>query len=102
LCLALVDVRATRGGEDDELLDLVKEMLGFYYDEYSKKGAKPFFNGKEIIRTFSLPEGRLVGEVIEKISEGVETGAVRNKKEAIAFVRQWLSTKEGSPGQTKI
>jgi poly(A) polymerase len=98
LCLALVDARATRGDEDDELRDLVKDMLCFYYDEYLKKMPKSLFNGKEIIKTFSLPEGRLVGEVIEKISEGVETGAVRNKKEAIAFVRQWLSTKEGLPG----
>lgn len=98
LCLALVDVRATRGDEDEELLGLVKDMLCFYYGEYLKKRPKPLFNGKEIIKTFSVPEGSLVGEVIEKISEGVETGAVRNKKEAIAFVKQWLSTKEGSPG----
>jgi tRNA nucleotidyltransferase/poly(A) polymerase len=95
LCLALIDVRATIGAEDEELLGLVKDMLRLYYDEFALKRPAQLLNGTEIVKTFKVPEGRLVGEVIEKISEGVETGVVRNKKEAIRFVRQWLSTKEG-------
>ena len=95
LCLALVDVRATIGCEDEGLLAMVRGMLRLYYDEFELKRPAALLNGTEIVKTFKLSEGRLVGEVIEKISEGVETGAVRNKKEAIRFVRQWLSTKEG-------
>jgi tRNA nucleotidyltransferase/poly(A) polymerase len=95
LCLALVDVRATIGAEDTELSARVRAMLRLYYDEFEKKRPERLLNGTEIVKTFKVPEGRLVGEVMEKISEGVETGAVRNKKEAISFVRQWLSTKKG-------
>ena len=95
LSLSLVDVRATIGADDEELLAAVGAMLTLYYDEFEKKRPERLLNGTEIVKTFKVPEGRLVGEVIEKISEGVETGAVRNKKEAIRFVRQWLSTKEG-------
>ena len=96
LCLALIDVRATIGSEDAALLDMVGAMLRLYYDEYRFKSPRALLNGTEIVKTFNLSEGRLVGEVIEKISEGVETGVVRNKKEAIRFVREWLSAREGA------
>jgi putative nucleotidyltransferase with HDIG domain len=83
LFLALADARATRGGEDEELRSLVEMMLSFYYDVYSKKEQKPILRGKEIMETFGIPEGVLVGEIMRKVAEAVETGAVRSKKGAV-------------------
>lgn len=93
LCLALIDARATRGSEDPGLLAVVRDMTAFYYDVYTKKRPGPVLTGTEIMKTFRIPEGRLVGEITSKIAEGVETGAVRTKKEAALYVRQWLKKK---------
>lgn len=92
LCLALVDARATRGAEDTELLGVVRDMLRFYFDTYIKKMPQPIMTGAQVMKAFNLPEGPLVGEILKKIAEGVESGTVRTKKDAVAFVRKWLKT----------
>ncbi|GMR04465.1 MAG: HD domain-containing protein [Thermodesulfobacteriota bacterium] len=93
--LALADARATRGCEDRHLFALTRKMVAFYFDEFLKKRPRPLLNGREIMETFGLEEGRLVGQVMEKISEGVETGAVRNRDEAVEYIKDWLS--KGNP-----
>ncbi len=93
VCLALSDARATRGGEDPELLKAANELLDFYYATYIKKKPRPILSGNEIMKAFNIPEGRLVGEVIGKISEGIEKGIVKNRKEAIAYLKEWFSRK---------
>ncbi|MFQ5442788.1 MAG: HD domain-containing protein [Thermodesulfobacteriota bacterium] len=95
LLLALADARATRGGEDAELAGLTREMLSFYSGVYVKKRPRPLMNGREIMEIFSLSEGRLVGNVIKKISEGVEAGVITNKKEAMEYIRGWLKERKG-------
>ncbi|MBI5887338.1 MAG: HD domain-containing protein [Deltaproteobacteria bacterium] len=90
LLLSVADVRATRGGEDRRFLKFVNEMLRFYYEHFLKKRAAPLMNGREIMRVFKIPEGPLVGEIIKKISEGIEAGVVKDKKEAKAYVRKRL------------
>ncbi len=103
ICLALADARATLGAEDAELLKVANELLDFYYGTYIKKKPKPLLSGNEIMKTFGIPEGRLVGEVIGRISEGVEKGVIRNKKEAIVYIKKWLSRKasgEKFPGES--
>lgn len=99
LCLSLCDARATRGAEDEELSALVKEMLKFYYGVYVRKKPKPLLNGKEIMKTFGVPEGPDVGGIIRKISEGVEAGVVNNRKEAVAYVKKWLAVRPDEKGR---
>jgi len=94
ICLARADARATRGAEDRELLKVAGELLEFYYGTYLRKKPRPLLTGTEIMKTFRLPEGRLVGEVIERVSEGVEKGVIKNKKEAESYIKAWLSRKE--------
>lgn len=90
LLLALCDARATRGGEDEGLLKVVREMLDFYYAVYTRRKPRALLDGNEIMRTFNVPEGSMVGEIMDRISQGVESGRVRNKKEAAAYVKDWL------------
>ncbi|MBI5810034.1 MAG: HD domain-containing protein, partial [Deltaproteobacteria bacterium] len=99
LCLSLVDARATRGKEDEGLLRLVIGMLGFYYQSYAKKRPKPLLNGNEIRMAFGVPEGRTVGAIINKISLGIEAGDIRNKKDAVIYVRRWLRDRDKRAGQ---
>ncbi len=93
LCLALADARATRGGEDPELYAIVLDMLSFFYDTYSKKKPKPLFTGKEIMEAFGVGEGPIVGEIINEINNAVESGLIRNRKEALRHIREWLREK---------
>lgn len=93
LLLALADARATGGGEDEGLLRTVREMAAFYCDVYTKKRPRALFTGREVMKTFGVQEGRIVGEIMEKISEGVEQGAIRNRKDAVVRIRKWLAEK---------
>lgn len=93
LCLALADARATRGGEDPELYAVVIEMLGFYYGPYSRKKPRPLLTGDEIKEAFGVEEGPIVGEIIRELNEGVERGEIRNRKEALKHIREWLKGK---------
>ncbi|MBI5562601.1 MAG: HD domain-containing protein [Deltaproteobacteria bacterium] len=94
LLLALADARATRGGEDEALLNAVRGMIAFHYEVYTRKRPKPVLTGTEIMKTFRIPEGPLVGEAMAWIAEGVESGAVKTKKDAVAFVRERLMERQ--------
>lgn len=94
LLLALADARATRGEEDTELLAVAAAMFSFYWGQYTRRRPKPILGGREIMKAFKVPEGRIVGEIIGKISEGVEKGVVTDRKEAIAYVREWLKSRK--------
>jgi len=98
LCLALADAKATRGGEDPALLEVVLETLRFYYDVFLVKRPAPLMTGCDVISSFGLSEGPLVGEVLRKVSEGVETGAVRNELEALEYAGKWLRSKQSDSG----
>lgn len=90
LCLALADARATRGGEDQELFSVVMEMLEFYYGPYSRKKPKPLLTGDEIMEAFGVREGPIVGDIISELDNGVERGEIRNRKDALRHIREWL------------
>ena len=98
LCLALVDARATRGGEDPELFQAALELLRFYYGEYLLKKPEPLMTGRQVMDAFHVPEGPEVGRILRKMNEGIESGEIRNKKEATAFIRRWLKEKQGDTG----
>lgn len=98
LCLALVDARATRGGEDPELYDVVLDMMRFYYGVYIMRKPAPLMTGRQVMEAFKVPEGPVVGEILRKMNEGVEMGVVRNRKEAAAYIRKWLKEKNGDTG----
>jgi len=91
LLIGLSDARATRGAEDRALFSVVMDMMDFYFDVYSKAKPRPLMNGREIMIAFGVPEGPAVGEIIKKISEGVEEGILHDKKNAVRYIKDWLS-----------
>ncbi len=95
LFLSLADARATRGGEDKGLFRLVMDMLAFYFETYSRKRARPLMNGDEIMETFGVPEGRLVGEIMSVMADGIEAGRIKTRRQAVAAIRKWLSSGRG-------
>lgn len=95
ILLALADARATRGSEDFYLLDVAASVLSFYYSTYTRRRPRPLLTGKEIMDLFGVPEGWEVGLIIAKISEGVETGAVSTRDEAVELVKRHLGAGGG-------
>ncbi len=91
LLCALADARATRGGEDKRLFALVSRMLKFYFSVFIVKRPALLLNGRDVMEIFSIPEGRLVGDILRKISEGLEAGAIADKQGAILYIRDWLA-----------
>lgn len=95
LLLALADARATSGRRDSALEALVSEMIDFYYGVYLKKRPRPILTGEEIKRIFSLPEGRIIGELLSEVAKGVEDGMIKTKKDALSRVRRSLDERRG-------
>lgn len=91
ILLSLADARATRGSEDKRLLAAVRDLLAFYLGAYKKKKPRPVLNGREIMRAFDIGEGRLVGEIMRLVAQGVQAGTVSGKKDAVAYVKERLA-----------
>ncbi len=90
LLLALADARATSGRRDEALEAMAAEMIEFHYGVYLKKRPRPILTGDELKRIFSLPEGRIIGELMSEVAKGVEDGMIKTKKEALSHVRRSL------------
>lgn len=95
ILLALADARATRGSEDPALLEAARGLLSFYYTTCARRRPRPLLSGDEIIEEFKVAEGREVGEIIAKISEGVEAGEISTRAGAIEYVNRWRSSGSG-------
>ncbi|MBI3398042.1 MAG: CCA tRNA nucleotidyltransferase [Deltaproteobacteria bacterium] len=95
LLLAFADARATRDGDDPELASLVRDLIGFYYKVYSVKKPKPILNGEEVMDIFNIPEGVIVGRILNKLAEVEGEGIVKSKRDAVKFINNWLEESEG-------
>jgi len=93
LFLSIADARATRGSEDHELEELVKELIPFYFDTYRVRKMPPILKGDEIMKIFQIPEGIIVGRILKKVQEAEGMGIVNDKEEAVEFIRGWLHGK---------
>jgi poly(A) polymerase len=95
LLLALADAKATRGGDDPTLLAVVREMVAFYYDTYKAEESKPLLTGSDVMTLFGMPQGALIGRVLDEVVRAEEEGAVGNREEAVRHIREWLSSEGG-------
>jgi len=97
ILLSLADWRATRG----PLINYRKRkrhervMLGlvdFYLSEKKKKPLPKLVNGDDIMHRFKLDQGKLVGRILEKITEEQNVGRIRNKTEAYALAKRVIKS----------
>ncbi len=59
-------------------------------------------DGRDLMDTFKLAPGQIIGLMLEAIREGQAGGEINTKDEALAFAENWLSNqKEGSDGESK-
>lgn len=93
---ALADHRATYPPglgrpEEQALLGVINRLLVAYFENHTQVVDPPLLlSGRDIISTFGIGEGRLVGQLLRRLKEAQATGAVDTRAEALAFIETEL------------
>ncbi len=95
LTLSLADRRASRGPaatEENEQLhyQVTIELLREWFYQAEKWHPKPLLTGEDLIQTFHLQPGPLIGQLLQKLEEAMVLEEVKTREEALIFLRQFL------------
>lgn len=97
--LALADGLASRKLHFDQFLkeslpedfrrikEVAKELIRYYFEEFSQKTPAPLLDGREIMGALGLPEGRAVGSLLAQLREAEMGGMVGTREEALDFLK---------------
>ena len=105
LFLALADYLASRGplasiGEWKKHCQLINYILAEYDKQQARISPLKLINGHDIMDTFGLAPGPLVGQLLATVNEAHASGELSNREEALALVQRELSTV--SKQQTRV
>ena len=64
-----------------------KELLEYYYEDFSPRPPGPLLNGKEIMKSLRLTQSPLVGRLLGMLKEAEASGRVRSREEALEFIK---------------
>jgi putative nucleotidyltransferase with HDIG domain len=93
LLLALADTLAVWGprldeGRWDDVLSGVETLWAAYFEEQGRVVAPPpLLNGRDLI-AMGIPQGPVIGRLLDELREAQATGEVATEEEARAFVRR--------------
>jgi uncharacterized protein YfeS len=73
--------------EAKKIKEITDGLLGFYTDEFNQKSTLPLVDGEEIMRALGIPQGKIVGTLLNKLKEAEISGKVRTKEEALQFLK---------------
>lgn len=68
----------------------VRKMLNKYYYHKERILPKPLVRGDEIMESFNLPQGPLIGKLLKRVAEIQAGGKLKNKEEALQFLKKTL------------
>ncbi len=74
-------------GEAKKIKKIIDDLVRFYIEEFTQKSAKPLVDGKEIMGALGIPQGKVVGTVLNKLKEAEISGRVRTREEALQFLK---------------
>ncbi len=63
------------------------ELLRYYYGEFTQKPQKPLLDGKEIMETLGVPQGKAIGVLLDRLREAEVAGKVQTREEALKFLK---------------
>ena len=66
---------------------ITDDLLRYYAEEFAPKSAQPLVEGKEIMEALGIPQGKIVGALLDKLKEAEISGKVRNKEDALQFLK---------------
>lgn len=90
---ALADHRATYPPGQGQaewlhLREVVVKLITAYFEQRDQVvDPPPLLTGHDLIETFGLPEGRLIGVLLGRLREAQATGEVTDKAAALAFIQ---------------
>lgn len=99
--LAMADSLAGEGpgkpaGMEASLAELYGEVMQVYETRIRPVlGGPLLLNGHDLQALFSLPPGPLLGAMLRELEQAQVEGAVRDRQEAIAWVRRFLAAQAG-------
>ena len=70
--------------------ETVRKMLNKYYYHKERILPKPLVRGDEIMESFNLPQGPLIGKLLKRIREAQAEGKLKNREEALQFLKKIL------------
>lgn len=97
--LAFADTLATYGSTLDsrlwlEMVERVYVLMRAYFDEHSRLVVPPVLvDGNQLMQTFTLKPGPLVGELLDTIREAQVAGEVVTAEDALACARSFLDNR---------
>lgn len=68
----------------------VRKMLSRYYYHKERILPKPLIRGDEIMKSFNLPQGPLIGKLLTKVGEAQAGGKLKSREEAFQFLKKIL------------
>jgi len=100
--LSLADHLAARGSTLDtqgwrEHTGLAADVLNRYYETENVIKPPVIIDGHDIMKSFRLPPGPRIGELLEAVREAQAAGEVTGKREALRYVKRLLA-EENTPG----
>jgi poly(A) polymerase len=68
---------------------MTKEMLDKYYHGFKPQIEKPrLVTGRDLIDTFDLPPGPLLGRILTKVEEVQMEGCIKDREEALRYLKE--------------
>ena len=94
--LTLADLRATYEQTLPQetwaaALEVVRTMLEAWYEKKEEQvNPPPLVDGNDLMRAFSLPPGKKIGELLETVREAQAIGEISTKDQALELARKQL------------
>jgi len=91
LVLAIADMLSTRKYSDVSkgqipVLNLISDLMDYYFTHYSKEELEPLINGNEIMEMLNLETGERIGEILCLIANAERNGSISTREEAIRLI----------------
>jgi hypothetical protein len=69
------------------VLAVIDQLIAAYFEQRERVvDPPPLLNGRDLIETFGLKQGRLIGLLLDRLREAQATGQVADRTAAIAFI----------------
>jgi poly(A) polymerase len=73
--------------ETKKIKEITEVLLRYYFEEFARRPGKPLLTGKQIMESLGIPQGELVGWLLNKLREAEISGQVRTRREALQFLK---------------
>lgn len=80
-------------GETEKVKEVAEALLHYYYEEFSLKPQAPLLDGREIMDTLGLSQGKEVGNLLARLREAEIAGMIRTREEALEFLKNLDSSR---------